>query len=34
MIEVKITPEILEEAKARNSDYYNRFGNAGTHRTD
>ena len=34
MIEVIITPEILAEAKSRNEEYFNRFGNSGTHRTN
>ena len=34
MIEVIITPKILEEAKKRNEQYFNRFGNSGTHRTN
>jgi len=34
MIEVIITSEILEEAKKRNEEYFNRFGHSGTHRTN
>ena len=34
MIEVIITSDILEEAKKRNEEYYARFGDAGTHRTN
>lgn len=34
MIEVIITSEIFAEAKRRNDKYYDRFGHAGTHRTN
>jgi len=34
MIEVIITEEILKEATKRNEEYYSRFGNSGTHRTN
>mgnify|MGYP004106300729 CR=1 FL=1 len=34
IIEVKITTEIMQEAKRRNVEYYKRFGNSGTHRTN
>ena len=34
MIEVIITSEILEEAKKRNQEYFDRFGHSGTHRTN
>tara|TARA_B100002019_G_scaffold207167_1_gene179902 strand:- start:1198 stop:1728 length:531 start_codon:yes stop_codon:yes gene_type:complete len=34
IIEVDITSDIFNEAKARNEEYYNRFGNQGTHRTN
>lgn len=34
MIEVQITQPIFEEARKRNDQYYNRFGHAGTHRTN
>lgn len=34
ILEVKITPEIFTEAQQRNHEYYKRFGNTGTHRTN
>ena len=34
MIEVKITPKILQEAEERNKKYHLLFGNSGTHRSD
>lgn len=34
MIEIKITSDILTEAQKRNHIYYQRFGHAGTHRTN
>lgn len=34
IIEIDITSEIFNEAEARNKEYYNRFGNNGTHRTN
>jgi len=34
MIEAKVTEEILEDAKARNEEFFQKFGNRGTHRNN
>jgi len=34
MIEIKVTEKILKEAKERNKEFFDKFGNHGTHRTN